>query len=94
MPQEMRWPQFRTDTFSIEAEKIISIWSALNYPTIKNNIYLQEITVTNMWPDMTKLDAQLFLSGIMEIDNIQAKHSKEMNEVLTHKNTGISFKAN
>ena len=71
MPQELRWPEFRTDQASEEVIKSMNSYRWLSSQSIlSRGSEVQNIALQASWPDMTELEANLFLTGLEEQDLI------------------------
>jgi len=79
MPQELRWPQYRTDKSVPEVEKMLALYLRLNQPSIQDSLISQIIAVQTYWPEMNILDGEMFIDGMMLLDSLFVKPHKETN---------------
>ena len=75
MPQELRWPQFRTDDAQPEIIKTLGLYNLLSHPGIVSRS-LQDMAIQTVWPNMNVLEAELFLHGVMELDDMNKPSEK------------------
>ena len=72
MPQEMRNFDRRTEEAMPEVEKLMTLRSYLDLPSVqRRGGAFQEIIIQSIWPDMTTLDAELIRDGLIYLDSIE-----------------------
>jgi len=72
MPQEMRHFDRRTEPAMPEVEKLITLRSYLDLPSVqRRGGAFQEIIIQSIWPDMNQLDAELIRDGLIYLDSIE-----------------------
>lgn len=69
MPQELRWPEYRTSEAIPEVVKMLNVYTYLNSPSIISR-GLQDFAIQQKWPDMNPATADLFLDGLIYLDTI------------------------
>ena len=72
MPQELRWPQNRTEDVMEEIVKTLTLNSYLSHPAISER-NLQDMAIQTYWPNMNRLDAELFMSGVVYLHDETVK---------------------
>ena len=79
MPQEIRWPQYKTGKSIYEVENMLALYFRLQYPSIQSSLISQIIAVQTYWPEMNQLDGEMFIDGMVMLDSIFMQPKKELN---------------
>ena len=82
MPQEMRHFDRRTETAIPEVEKLLTLRSYLDLPSVqRRGGAFQEIIIQSIWPDMNQLDAELIRDGLIYLDSIEPQTEPKQDEL-------------
>lgn len=76
LPQELRWPEFRTAPSHPEVEKILMTYQVLGYPSIQKLSVLQEMSIRQIWGNLNSIDEETLIRGMMELDQMAMEEQK------------------
>ena len=80
MPQELRWPEFRTKKHYEEVNKMFTTQRLINSPSIAGNSTLTELALGVVWGEMTQEKAELIVAGLMTFDKYKMESKDSVND--------------
>ena len=80
MPQELRWPEFRTKKHYEEVNKMFTTQRLINSPSIVGNSTLTELALGVVWGEMTQEKAELIVAGLMTFDKYKMESKDSVND--------------